>query len=104
MRAPPAGPGPHPDSPRSAAGRPQVGKGVGLAEPVAEVTVDAQCLFQVPGRARIVPGQPHTSPGCQGVGLAEPVAEVPVDAQCLLQVPGRARIVPGEPPHEPQGR
>jgi hypothetical protein len=33
---------------------PQVGKGVRLAAPVTEVAVDAERLFQIPGRTRIV--------------------------------------------------
>lgn len=58
-------------------------EGLGLPDPVAEVTVDARGLVQMPGRARVVTGQsqpavevaqgvaPDVS---QGVSLAEPVA------------------------------
>ena len=41
---------------------PQVVEGVGLAQPVAEVAVDAQRLPPAPGRARIVPGRRRTAP------------------------------------------
>ena len=56
---------------------PEVAEGVGLAEPVAEVAVDAQGLLQGLGRARVVTRQPpHDPEVVEGVGLAEPVAEV----------------------------
>ena len=51
---------------------------MGLAGPVAEVLVDAQCLLQLPGRARIVPGQPPYVPEVgEGAGLAGLVAGLP---------------------------
>ena len=68
---------------------PEVAEGVGLAEPVAEVAVDAQGLLQRLGRARVITRQPPHGPEVvEGVGLAEPVAEVAVDAQRLLQRSG----------------
>ena len=64
---------------------PYGGEGIGLAEPVAEVAVDAQGLLQGLGRGRVITGQPpDVRYGGEGVGLAEPVAEVAVDAQGLL--------------------
>jgi len=51
------------------------------------------CLI-VPGRGRVVTGQPpHDPEVVEGVGLAQPVAEVAVLGQGLLQVLGRARVV-----------
>jgi len=69
-------------------------EGAGLAAPVAEVTEEGQGLLIVPGRGRVVTGQPpHDPEVVEGAGLAEPVAEVAVLGQGLLQVLGRARVV-----------
>ena len=73
-----------------------------MAEPVAEVAVDAQGLLQGPGRDRVITGQPpHGSEVAEGTGLAEPVAEMP----CGLdrgRVPGggvvTARAAASSPP------
>ena len=78
-------------------------KGAGLAEPVAEVAVDAQGLLQRLGRGRVITiDPPHVPQVVEGVGLAEPVAEVAVDAQGLLQGLGRGRVITRQPPHVPE--
>jgi hypothetical protein len=56
----------------------QVAEGVDPAEPVAEVALDAQGLFQHPGRGRVITGQPPNVPEVvEGAGLAKPVRELP---------------------------
>ena len=83
---------------------PEVGEGVGLAEPVTELTVDAQGLLQGSGRGleviSLLVSRLHDPKVGEGSGLAEPVTEIPrgLDRGCVPgDGVGPGPVVPQEP-------
>ena len=56
---------------------PRLARALAWPSRLPSLAVDAQCLLQGPGRARIIPGQQaHAAQVTEGVRLAETVAEV----------------------------
>lgn len=76
---------------------------LGLASPVAKVTVDGERLLLGLGGSRVVTGVLQYLPQVgERVALAEPVTQVAVDAQRLLQGLGRSRVISLEVPQIPE--